>query len=650
MTVEPKSGGCPRPATPVADLKPGSAVAHRRPTQRLVRGLRIHALAWFTECLVLCCSFAASFFVRYGGHVPAGYTGRRAILSAALVAGAYTVSVLLYRSYRIVWRFAAVWDIVQLAITVITAMLLIALLELLPFREDRPIPLSTLLIGGTLGYLALSHIKLLPRVRNTVSWGTWGEPLIVYGAGLAGVALARQLQTERGGFRPVAFLDDDRRKIGRDIAGLPVLGDRSSLAATMSRTGAKNLALALPSAPRETVRALVQLGGHAGFRVLVVPSVHDMLTGRTGQIELRDVAMEDLLGRTQVRVDVAALRVTFEGKRLVVTGAAGSIGSELVRQLRSLNPAVITMLDNNESGLTDLRDALGPDGAPLLLRVSSVHDQSGIRRLFTELRPQVVIHAAALKHVDVVEDQPHEAVRVNVLGTWTCARIAEEVGAETFVLISTDKAVDPVGVLGASKRLGELMIGALGGSATLFTAVRFGNVIGSRGSVLPRFERQIEQGGPLTVTHPDVRRYFMSVDEAVALVLQSAAIAERGSVYVLDMGEEVSIVSVATRLAQLHGLRVPDDIEIVFTGLRPGERMREQLIGRGEELRPTSHPKVRAMVRAESHHPHGLEQIMSDLSELSSIVPAGALRSRLIELATGVAAPLESDANRRAQG
>ncbi|MHB8490363.1 MAG: polysaccharide biosynthesis protein [Candidatus Dormibacteria bacterium] len=513
-----------------------------------------------------------------------------------------------------------------------TSVLLIAIVELGPMRADRPIPLSTLVIGGSLGYMALGQLMGLSRLQSAVPHRRWGEPLVIIGAGSAGVALVRQLQAERGGYRPVAFLDDDRRKIGRDVAGIRVLGSRDDIAAALKQSAAQNLAIAVPSLPPDQIRALSRVGSVAGARVLVVPSMHQLLTGSAGRLTLRDVAMEDLMDRAEVAVDMDALRAGFQGKRILVTGAAGSIGSELVRQIRSLDPASVTMFDNNETGLADLRDSLGPAGAPLHLRLGTVNDEVGIRHVFDEVHPQVVLHAAALKHVDLLETQPHEAVRVNVVGTWVCAIAAEQAGVETFVLISSDKAVDPVGVLGASKRLGELMVASLGDSETRFTAVRFGNVIGSRGSVLPRFEQQITQGGPLTVTHPDVRRYFMSVDEAVRLVLQSAVIARSGCIYVLDMGDEVRIVSVATRLAQLHGLRVPEDIQVVFTGMRPGERMRESLVGRAESAKPTTHPKVSEITRADQYQRDDIASIVSALESLTAC-DEDYVRQRLIQFA-----------------
>ncbi|MHB8594606.1 MAG: polysaccharide biosynthesis protein, partial [Acidimicrobiales bacterium] len=584
---------------------------------------------------------ALAIWVRHGGRIPAEYIGARSLLSIGLITATYTASVIVLRSYRIVWRFASVRDMVQLALTVAASMLLIAIVELGPLRADRPIPLSALAIGGALGYLAISQLMGLSRLQSALPHRRWGEPLVIIGAGSAGVALVRQLQAERGRYRPVAFLDDDRRKIGRDVAGLRVLGSRDDITAALKQSTAQNLAIAVPSLPPDQISALSRMGSLAGARVLVVPSMHELLTGSVGRLALRDVAMEDLIDRAEVAVDMDALRAGFQGKRILVTGAAGSIGSELVRQIRSLDPASVTMFDNNESGLTDLRDALGPAGATLHLRLGTVQDEVGIRRVFDEIHPQVVVHAAALKHVDLLESQPHEAVRVNVLGTWICAKAAEQVGVETFLLISSDKAVDPVGVLGASKRLGELMMASLRDSKTLFTAVRFGNVIGSRGSVLPRFEQQITHGGPLTVTHPDVHRYFMSVDEAVRLVLQSAVIARPGCIYVLDMGEDVPIVNVATRLAQLHGLRVPEDIEIVFTGLRAGERLHEALVGATETPTATVHPKVSEIARGGIYDHGDIASLVALFQSLADEGEHEVVRRHLIESACSHPRPVQ---------
>ena len=523
----------------------------------------------------------------------------------------------------------------SLALTVLTAVGAIGLLEFTIFRNNRPIPISALVIGGMLGYLAISHLKFVPKLQRTLSRAKGGVPVVIVGAGSAGTTLAHQLLNEPGPLRPVAFIDDDRRKIGRRFGGLAVAGTREDLLEVLNRYRAQAIAIAIPSAPPDVIRSLVQAGADAGARVHVVPSLHDAVATGRGLV-LREVGLEDLFQRTEVSVDVEAIRARFTGKRILITGAAGSIGSEIARQVLSFDPAHIVLLDNNETGLTDLRDSL-PPSAPYEIRLADIALPGRIPDIFMESRPEIVIHAAAVKHVDVLEEHPHEALRVNVFGMWICARAAEAAGSELFLLVSSDKAVDAMSVLGASKRVGEQMIISLSSSKTVFAAVRFGNVLGSRGSVIPRFERQIASGGPLTVTHPDVRRFFMSLREAVRLVLQSAAMAQPGYIYVLDMGEEVAILTVAKRLAQLRGLRVPEDISIVFTGLRAGERLRERLVGHDEKPVATAHPKVLAIPGLRSRSPGDFDGALAGLLNGHGR-QASALRQRLLELARNGAA------------
>lgn len=600
--------------------------------KRMARGLRVHAMHWLLELLLLNASFALGFFVRYGGHVPSTYVGGRGLIAVGLVSTSYTVASLAFRSYRIVWRFAAIRDMLTLAATVAAAMVAVTAVELTVMRGDRPIPLSVMVIGAAMAYLAMAHLKLTPRVTNSVRRARAGDRLVVVGAGTAGIALVRQLQHD-GGLRPVAFIDDDRQKHGRSLNGVPVLAGREGMAGVLRRCRAQRVAIAIASAPREKVHELARLATDAGARVMVVPSLEEMLV-RGNRLLLREVGLDDLVGRSEVGVDAEAIRRTFEGKRVVVTGGAGSIGSEIARQLSALGCAQLVLVDVNESGLTELRDEL-PVDVPIRLSVADVSSSPEMRRVFDVVRPQVVVHAAALKHVDVVEVQPHEATRVNVLGTRICVQEAERVGTELFVFISTDKAVDPVGVLGASKRIGERLVTSGRRRGAVFMAVRFGNVLGSRGSVLPKFERQLAAGGPLTVTDPDVHRFFMSIVEAVRLVLQSAAMAQSGRIYVLDMGEEVAIAAFAQRLARLRGLRVPEDIAITFTGLRPGERLREKLVGDGECSLPTAHGQVSMITGARGDHDDDAhwDAAMARLVELLAGGNHDDLRGELLRLA-----------------
>jgi FlaA1/EpsC-like NDP-sugar epimerase len=603
----------------------------RDPVAYVASGLRLYGPSWLGEVAGLNAAFALAFLFRYGGHIPGHYSRRTLLAAAVLVTLSYTAADLGLRAYRRVWRFASVRDMVSLAATVATSVVVVGGVELTvpAMAADRPIPLSALLIGGALAYLALSYIKLLPRLLSTYRRRE-GDPLVVVGAGAAGVALVRQLQTEPGGYRPVAFIDDDLDKIGRRIAGLPVVGARDNIPAAVDRYRAGAVAIAMPSAPQTTVRALIAIADQSSARILVVPSIHEMITTGRG-LPLREIGLEDLFGRPEVAVDVDQIRAAFAGRRVLVTGAAGSIGSEICRQVAALDPAALVLLDNNESGLADIRDELA-GAVPCELALGSIADPEFVEAVFAGLRPEVVLHAAAYKHVDILEQQPAQAARTNVAGTWHCARAAERCGAGLFVFISSDKAVEATGVLGASKRIGERMVMSLSGSPTRFCAVRFGNVLGSRGSVVPVFERQIAAGGPITITHTEVRRYFMSIAEAVRLVLQSAAVSSPGRVYVLDMGEDVSILSLAQRLCRLRGLRMPEDIGIVVTGLRPGERLREELVAADEVVTATAHPKVREMLGGSGQRPQAWERAVGRLLELTDRGDPDAVRAGLLRL------------------
>jgi FlaA1/EpsC-like NDP-sugar epimerase len=597
---------------------------------RVLAGFRLHGPAWVAEVAVLNVAIVAVAFVRYGGSIPDTYRSRRELGAFALITLAYTFFDVVLRTYRIVWRFATIQSMVRLGLTVLGAFVIMGAVELGPMAARRPIPLSVLALSAAVAYLAMAHLKMVARARQAVAPDRTRQPIVVFGAGLGGVALVRQLAHERTGYRPVAFLDDDDRKVGRVVAGIPVVGTRADLGRVVKRYRAEAVAIAIPSANSQVIREITHLVLDADARALALPSITKLMAG--SDLTLQDIGIEDLVGRSEVTVDEPSIRATFSGRRVLVTGAAGSIGSELARQIAALRPAHLDLIDNNESGLADLRDELSIHQIALSISVVSITDRSAVESVFERARPDVVIHAAALKHVDIVEEQARAAIEVNVHGTWVCAGAAERAGAQRFILVSTDKAVDPVGVLGMTKRIGELMMGSLSTSPTIFAAVRFGNVLGSRGSVLPKFERQIRGGGPITVTHPDMRRYFMSIAEAVRLVLQSAAFAEGGHTYVLDMGEELRIAEFAQRLARLRGLRVPQDIDLVFTGLRAGERLTEKLIGKDESAQATAHSKIEDVTTRAAESSCHWDTLVADLLTSAASSDAPELRARLLAL------------------
>jgi FlaA1/EpsC-like NDP-sugar epimerase len=496
--------------------------------------------------------------------------------------------------YRRRWRYGSFDEVAKLGLTaaVTTAVLLIIDGR---YLHPRLVPVSTVLLGGAIGLLLMAGVRYLVRLlfeRSRRPSDAGAERALLFGAGQAGQQLVRTImQSSASPYLPVGILDDDPATRHLHIHGVSVVGSRASLAEQVRKLDAGVLLIAVPSAGPDLIAELADAATGLGLPVKVLPPVYDLLGTHPGLADIRDVSEADLLGRGQITTDLESIAGYLTGKRVLVTGAGGSIGAELCRQLSRYGPSELTMLDRDESGLHAVQ--LSIEGRALLdtpnVVLADVREAEGICRVFEDHRPQVVFHAAALKHLPILEQYPHEAVKTNVWGTQAVLDAAIGCDVERFVNVSTDKAANPTSVLGRSKRIAERITASAAQRATgTFLSVRFGNVLGSRGSVLGTFHAQIEAGGPVTVTHPDVTRYFMTVSEAIQLVIQAGAIGRPGEVLVLDMGQQVRILDIARRLVGWS--RQP--VEIVFTGLRPGEKLHEELFGVGEiDARPI-HPLI----------------------------------------------------------
>jgi FlaA1/EpsC-like NDP-sugar epimerase len=499
--------------------------------------------------------------------------------------------------YRGVWRFASIPDLVNIVKASLFGLL--AILPLLFFVFDRAgqVPRTVMLAYP----VVLSALLGMPRLLYR-AWKDHGNErtdkaalrVLILGAGQAGEALVRDLRRV-GAYQPVGFLDDATRLRGSYLQGLPVLGRIEDVGRIAPETAARLLVIAMPSLDATAMRRVVAACERTGLPFRTVPRLNDLLEGRSLPGELKEVAIEDLLGRKPVTPDWKAIRGWLGARSVLVTGAGGSIGAELCRQCARHGARQITLIELDELALATTQGELRRDFPHIecLPVLGDCGDPAVIRHALSLSQPEAVFHAAAYKQVPVLETQLREAVRNNVLATATVARASREAGVGTFVLISTDKAVDPVNVLGATKRLAEMVCQAMiGTEGTRFVTVRFGNVLDSAGSVVPLFRAQIRQGGPVTVTDPDVTRYFMTIPEACQLILQAVAIGSLQAVYTLDMGEPVSIRLLAEQMITLAGKQPGRDIAIVYTGLRPGEKLHETLFHAEERYRPTTHPKI----------------------------------------------------------
>ncbi len=540
-----------------------------------------------------------------------------ALFSFAIVL-TFLVANVSFGIYRRYWSYASVSDAMALIGASVLATSVVLMGDLL--LQPRPVPVSTVLMGG---FFALTGQLVARYRRRMFSGARWalrnslarlisqGTPTLILGAGESGQSLAHHLQMSGAGagYRLLGFLDDDPDKVGKIIHGLPVLGRCDQVQELVEAHQVELVVIAIHNVPKSRFRQLVDRCMETDARIRILPDPLESIRGQVDAPWLREVAVTDLLGRTPHHISREPIRAMLQGRTVLVTGACGSIGSELARQILAAQPARLILLDNNESGMHELALELGSllqdrQTSRLVPVIGDVTLRSQIEHLFQLEQPHIVFHAAAYKHVSWMERHPLQAVRVNVLGTHIVHSACLDHGAERFVLISTDKAVDPTSIMGATKRLCELLVltfdrrassgnGAASGSGGCrSTVVRFGNVLGSRGSVIPTFERQIEQGGPVTITDPRMRRFFMSLDEAASLVLVAATLTRGGDVFMLEMGEEVRIVDLANRMIRLRGLRPQVDVPIVCVGKGPGEKLSEILLGVRETSSATEQPGI----------------------------------------------------------
>jgi len=499
--------------------------------------------------------------------------------------------------YHRLWRYADSRDVLRLGLAagVATAGTWVAAYWVLSI----PYPRGALLIGETLILLGVVGTRLLVKLAAEGEGGfrpSCARRVLVVGAGEAGRLVVRELRRHPElRSRPVGFADDDPRKKGMVVAGLRVLADRSNLAQVVSDRNIEEIIIAMPSATRQSIGEWTRLAAKTRARVRLLPGLYELIGSPVDLSKVRDARPEDFLGREPVKLPLDAAAKVFSGRRVLVTGAGGSIGSELCRQLSRLDPALLVLLGNEENQLHELAVDLSLERPQLRLEIvlGDIRDETRMRQVFLRCRPDVVFHAAAHKHVPLLEANPEEAVKNNVLGTRNVALAALEARVETFVYVSTDKAVRPVSVMGAAKRLGEMIVQSLNSAGvTRFVVVRFGNVLGSRGSVLPLFERQLARGGPLTVTHPEATRYFMTLEEAACLLLQTAVIGQGGQVLVLNMGTPVKVLELAENVVRAAGKEPGRDVAIQFIGLRPGEKLHEELLTAYEQLSATTSDRI----------------------------------------------------------
>ena len=559
---------------------------------------------FLSDFLLISGAMFLAFWCRFNGAIPSVYI--EAIPYYIFLALAFKMTFLvLYNLYDISWRYVSLDVLIKVFKAVSVGSLCMGVFIYLfrftfPF-ESAAFPRSVLLVDYVFSLIFIGTLRAVKRVYYDGLQGTLKKKeedlkVLVIGAGNAGETIVREMKRERESpYVPVGFIDDDPAKQHIKIHGIKVLGTRKDLPLFIKDKNIDEVLIALPSADSKSIKEIVEIVLEAKpvERIKILPGVTDLINGRVTLTDIQEVRLEDLLGRSQVKVDMEAISRFVEGKTILVTGAGGSIGSEIVKTLLQFKPGQLIALDIDETELFYLMNKFPDTSDRLIPVVGDIRDEAKMAAVFSHYSPEIMLHSAAYKHVPMLESHPCEAIKTNVLGTKILAGLAVKHGISKFVNISTDKAINPTSIMGASKRSSDEMLKVFDQeNKTRFISVRFGNVLGSRGSVIPVFEEQIKRGGPVTVTHPEMRRYFMSTSEAVLLVLEAAAVGKGGEVFVLDMGEPIKIVDLAREMIRLSGYEPDVDIPIVFSGVRAGEKLFEEILGAEEGTEATEYEKI----------------------------------------------------------
>ena len=561
--------------------------------QKKIRVLYLFAI----DIILINLAFYLAFYLRFDGNIPKvnfqGYTNNIiAITTIKIIVFTY------FGLYKSLWKYASIEELMQVFMATVVSNTVT--LSYLVFRQTH-LPRSiyaivTMLDGLMIGGSRFSY-RAFRRIRNNdFNIKTKQKRVMIIGAGDAGAMVIKELKnhTELNS-KPVALIDDNEKKEGQRINGVPVLGQRLDIASVAKKNDIDEIIIAIPSTNKKDIRDIVNECKRTNCKLKILPGMFELIDGKVSINEIRDVQIEDLLGREEVKLNTDEINKYLKGKKVLVTGGGGSIGSELCRQIAKFEPEKLIILDIYENNAYEIQNELKRKykDLNLVVKIASVRDKQRIEEVIADIRPDVVFHAAAHKHVPLMEESPKEAIKNNVLGTLNVVQASDKYAVKRFVMISTDKAVNPTNIMGASKRLCEMVVQSIDKvSKTEFVAVRFGNVLGSNGSVIPLFKRQIAEGGPITVTHKDIIRYFMTIPEAAQLVMQAGAMAKGGEIFVLNMGEPVKIVDLAKDLIKLSGLEPDEDIKIEITGLRPGEKLYEELLMNEEGMEATKHEKI----------------------------------------------------------